>query len=236
MTQTTDNYDPFEAAMNAEVPTGPRTVFGEMQIDVWPCVLRKGEGKVPFDATQHSVDERRTAIDLILIPTRGDYNVERHLIAESKEWAQIVKPSLRELGIDLRALNGRFVQAQLVPTGRTYTNAAGETKENTTFKFIKVYPDMESCIEAADEFFSNRGAASSNGSSQATPAQAQPAALTQQNDHERETALKFLPALWKSANGDINKLAELLANNPLTKKYFDISSPEVVALVSGQVA
>jgi len=234
MTQTTDNYDPFEAAMEAEAPSGPRTVFGEVQVDVWPCVLRKGEGKIPFDPSQHSIDERRTAIDITLIPTRGDYNIERHLIAESTEWAKIVKPSLREIGIDLRALNGKFVQAQLVPTGRTYVNAQGETKENTTFKFVAVYPDMESCIDAANEFFKSRGNGG-NGDSQPAPVQTQPVAPAQ-NNRERETALKFVPALWKSAGGDINKLAELLANNPLTKKYFDINSPEVVALVSGQAA
>ena len=78
------------------------------------------------------------------------------MIAESNEWAKIVKPSLRDLGTDLRALNGKFVQAQLVPTGRGWVNQQGEKKENTTFKFLAVYDDFETCAKAADAFFNGR--------------------------------------------------------------------------------
>ena len=234
MTQVDPNVDPLDAAMDAEAPLSIRTVFGEVQVDTWWCALVKGEGKVPFDPAVHSTDARRVAIDMTIIPTKGDYNVKREIIAESNDWAKIIKPSLRALNIDLRAINGRFVQLQMVPAGKYTDKNTGETKERTMPKFVAIYPGLDECLAAADEFFNKP----SSGSSAIAPAPAPtaPAPNGNGNPAERETAKKFLPALYKSAGGDVSKLAELLANNPLTKKYFDISSPEVVALVQQQAA
>lgn len=225
----TTEYDPFDAAMDAEAPSGVRTQFGEIQIDVWPCVLRKGEGKVPFDAGQHSTDERRTAIDMILIPTKGDYNIERKIIAESNEWAKIIKPSLRALNTDLRGINGKFVQVQFVSTGRKYTDKnSGEEREYTTFKFIAVYPGLDECLAAAEEFFNNR---SQNNQNDAVSSQSAPA-TNGANPAERETALKFLPALWNASGKDVNEFAKKLAGNPLTSKYFTIDSDDVLKVIA----
>lgn len=232
MTQT-ETYDPFEAAMNAKAPSGVRTLFGEMQADVWPCCLVKGEGKIPFDPTQHKTEDRRTAIDLTFIPNRGQYNVDRKLIAESNEWAKIMLPSLKVLNTDLRGINGKFVQVQLVPTGRKYTDKnTGEEKEYTTFKFIAVYPDLEACQAAADAFFKANGADGAQpqaGSSAPAPAAAKGTLMT------RDSAANFLKGFWNAANGDVNKFLTNIAANPALAEHFDRNSPEVVALV-GQPA
>lgn len=227
MTQQ-DVMDPADAAMDAEYTPGPRTQFGEMQVDVWFCVLRKGEGKVQFDPGQHSIDERRTAIEMTLIPTRTTYgNIERQMIAESKEWASIIKPSLKTLNLDLKSVNGRFVQVQLVPTGRKYTNSNGEEKETTAFRFIAAYPGLDECLAAAAEFYTQPHA----GGTPIAPPVA-PAAPASPNDKERETALRFLPALWTSSSKDVSEFAKKLAGNPLTSKYFTLDSPEVIQLIA----
>lgn len=235
MTQVDPNVDPMDAAMDAEAPSSIRTVFGEVQIDTWFCVLVKGEGKIPFDRGVHSTDARRTAIDLTIIPTKGDYNIVRNIIAESNDWAKIIKPSLQTLNIDLRAINGKFVRVEMVPAGKYTDKQSGETKERTMPKFVTVYPDMDTCLAAADEFFNKPG----GGQAAAAPAPA-PAAPAGDgaNPAERETAAKFLPALWKMAGGDLSKLQELMVSGkfPLVAKYFDLGSPEIVALVSKQAA
>ncbi len=227
------SVDPMDAAMDAEAPSGIRTVFGEVQVDTYFCTLVKGEGKIPFDPTVHSADARRVAIDLTIIPTRGDYNIVRNIIAESNDWAKIVKPSLRALNTDLRAINGRFVQVQMVPAGKYRDKDSGEEKQRTMPKFVAIYDNLDSCLAAAAEFFKGGNAA------QVIPAPA-PAAPNDNgsNPAERETAAKFLPALWKMAGGDLSKLQELMASGkfPLVSKYFDINSPEIIALVSKQAA
>src|SRR4051812_36836343 len=108
----------YDDAMNAEAPTGSRMAFGSIEVDLWKCILVKGTGKVLFDTTAHGADQKRTAIDLSLIPLQTARNheaIKRNLIAESKEWTQIMRPSLTALGTDLRGINGRFVQVEYVP-------------------------------------------------------------------------------------------------------------------------
>ncbi len=218
----TTETDVYEDAMNAEWnPT--RTVFGEVQVDVWACVLVKGSGKVPFDPNQHSTDQRQTAIKITIQPLPGSktqFATEREMIAASKEWTQYVRPSLRALDIDLKGLNGKWVQAELAPTGRTYINKSGEEKQATALKFVKIFRTMEECLDAADALFGGNGHASAEGP-----------APEPENGNERATATKFLPALWQASNGDLTVFAQKLATTPLVSKYFDISSKEVLEII-----
>ena len=75
---------------------GPRTYFGQVLVDVWYCTLEKVVGKRPFNPHQDSEDQKRHAIDLILTPLpregRQEYQINRELIAESADFARIVKP------------------------------------------------------------------------------------------------------------------------------------------------
>ena len=220
MNQT--ELDPMDAAMDTDWnPT--YTIFGQCDIDTYFCVLQKGVGKVLFDAAQHKAADRKTAITITISPLSSRTNAnptERNLIAESKEWASIIKPSLTALQTDLRNINSKWVKAELVANG-TYTNKAGETKTSTTIKFLAVYQNEVECQAAADVFFN-------------TPQEGAPqqAVTTSTGTSDRDTALKFLPALWNASGKDVTKFVQLLAGNPLTAKHFDITSPEVVALVA----
>lgn len=226
--------NPYESAMKAEYNPS-RTYFGEVNIDTWFCVLVKGQGKIPFDPGIHSADQRCTAIEITIYPlsTRANAKpLKRELIAESREWAQIIKPSLVALNTDLRALNGRWVQVESVPTGQKYQDkATGELRDSTTFKFVALYDSEEACQKAADAFFASRGHADTEHSA-TQEAGSSPPNGNGANDKERETAAKFLPALWKASGGDVFKFGQMIASNQLTSKYFDLQSKEVLDLIS----
>jgi hypothetical protein len=248
-TATQATQDPMDRAMSAEYKPGPRTYFGQMGTDVWDCVLQRGDrehnikgGKVPFDPGQHSIDDRRTSIDLILSPLpragAAQYQVTRSMIAESREWARIVKESLRALNLDLRGLRDKWVQVQLVPTGGTYVDKqSGETKDRTTFKFAAVYGSQDECQAAADAFYSqfrngNGGDANGNGANGNGTATAATSTGTATVDLDRVGAAKFLPALWKAAGNNVKTFEQLILKTEPVNKYFDLSSPEVLALIA----
>ncbi len=220
--------DPMDTAMAADARV--RTTFGHILVDAWHCVLVKGTGKVPFDPAQHSEDRRCTALDFAITPIARagteSYRMERNMIAESKEWASVVKPSLKSLNVDLRALNGKFVQVQMIPFGGSYTNKAGETKERTTLKFIAVYADETACKMAAGVFWSQRGQTEAAAAPQAAPA----AAPTADSPAQKALAAKFLPGLWKASGGDLVKFEALIKSQPMVSRYFDMGSPEVEAV------
>ena len=237
MSQATFVNDPFEAASKA-APL-PTEYYGQVEVDAWFCVLVKGEGRVPFDPQQHSIDQRRTAIDMAIIPLAAsgmNYPLERRMLAESKEWRNIVWPSLKALGFNsLREVNGAWVKVKLVPTGRKYINSAGEEKEATTFKFLAVYDSEEEC-EAA-----YLGTSATEEDEPSAP-EAQPADNSQANDGERATALQFaqiivqqaLAAFPNDLNAAKTRVTQEFAKMPIVSKYFTVDSPEIAALFAQQ--
>lgn len=231
-TQPTD--DPWKAAASATVPPKVYTYFGQCFTDAFFCVLQKGPGKVPFDPTQHKIEDRRTSIRIGVQPlaNSGLNNIiQREMIAESREWAGIVLPSIKALGIEPEQIDDAWVKVQMAETGASYVSKiSGETVKKTTFKFLAVYPDQAACEAAAAEFFKKDGNGQQPQAHEQDSEQAPQAAQVPSNSKEREVAAKFLPALMGQAKGDPNELAKLIAGNPLTSKYFDLNSPEVVAL------
>lgn len=226
---TTATIDPYDSAMSAEArPLGPRNYFGQITTDVWHCVLEKGAGKVPFDPGIHAQDQRCTAIDLTFTPISRDDRqslrpMQFSMIAESKEWASIVKPSLIAISSDLRSIRDRWVQIQLAPTGRTYTNKQGEVKDANTVKFIAVYASEAECRAASEAFFSQHRTAPTNGHTAAAPSV---------EDAGRTTAAKFLPALWRASGNSVQRFEQLIKQTEPCNKYFDLSSPEVLSVIS----
>lgn len=219
---TTQNVnDPFEAADEAKEPVYNKVFFGQVFFDLYYCALIKGQGKVPFDSQVHKPEQKRTSIGLTIVPLTGSnatYSFERNLIAESKEWASVILPSIKALGLTTRELHSRFVQIEIVPTGEKYQDKnTKEWKEKTTAKFIKVFADEATCQAAADSVF---GASNTE----------QPT-IPQNGNAEREVALKFLPALAHQAGKDREKMKALLEQNTLVGKYFDITSPEVLEVL-----
>ena len=235
--QPVASIDPWARAMNPP-PPAPSEIFGKCNINVWLCSLVKGQGKVPYEAGQldpNTGKELRplTAIEVAIHKLDEDPAAQplyRQFIAEFGDWPDMILPNLRDIGLqDLKTLDGAWVQAQLVPTGQTYKNKNGDTKDSTTFKFIKIFADEAACR-----------AASGGNQPQATaqPAPADPA------NKERETALKFLGPYVKNAaragGGDLDKirtqLATQIAGQPLLAKYFTVDTNEVSDLIMAELA
>ncbi len=232
--------DPWDVASTATV--APRSYYGQLRLDMWFCVLQKGVGKVPFDDGQHSPDDRRTSVDIHLIPIAEQnvaFELKREPIAESREWAGIVLPSLQQAAvdagmisdpkeIDLRKMNGAWVKAEFVGTGRKYRGRDGTERESTTFKFLAVYADEAACRAAYaadtgrplddDDAFDAHPAAGGG------------------NAKERETALQFVKVLVQQHKGDRAVVAEQIAAIPMLSKWFTIDSPEVVQLLQEAAA
>ena len=237
MTLTDDNYDPMAAAMEAESSPQTKNYFGRCVIDAWACVLVKGMKPQVYDKTQHAPEQRRTRIVMIFepLPTSPfQNNITRELIAESKEWTETVRPSLKALGLELSGVHKQWVQYELVTT-RTYQkkDASGQPMVDDTGRpvmgnatlprFLAVYNNLEECQAASDALF-HRSAAS--GSDAPVPVSA-----SASNELARQEAAKLLPALWAMAHKDIGKFSQDIAKMPQTAPYFDMTSPEVLALV-----
>lgn len=222
--------DPFAAADNPQVK--PAEYFGKLEVDAWFCALAKGQGKVPFDPSMHPADQRRTAVDLHIIPLEEagmNYPLTRSLIAESGEWSKIVWASLRDLGVQsLRELKDadRWCRATTKATGRTY-QSNGTTKEATTFEFLALYNSEAECRAAyqaarGPDWLDSAPVTNGNGGNGAA-------------DKERETALAFATILVKQANSVV-ELEGKLKEFPLVSKYFTVDSPEIVAMTGDLAA
>ena len=120
-------------------------IWGQAFVAVWKAALVKGEGKVPFDPTVHK--SMVYAIDLSIVPIteQNAKHVERSLIQNSKEWEMIQK-SIKDLGAAPSEIDQKYVRIAFEPTGETYNNANGETKNKTFIKFLKVFKSEAECI------------------------------------------------------------------------------------------
>lgn len=223
--------DPFAAASAAG--SGNRMYFGQINVEAEFVALVKGQGKVAFDENVHGPDDRRTAVRFILNPIDAmnlSFLIDRDLIAESRTWSKIVWPSLKACSVsNLREIEGKYVKAELVPTGRTWQGRNG-TMEETTLKFHAIYDDAASCaiaygVETAqslDDLAQDEDPALSVPFGDEKPAG---------DDAQKATAAAFLPALVNQANGDMAELANLLSQAPIVKDFFTVDSPEVQKLL-----
>jgi len=243
---TTQNFvDPWDTAEQAREPQFSNIIWGKCEARSWWCVLEKGVGKVEFDPQMHNPDLRRTAIDIIIRPLAEmglTFDLTRNMIAESREWAGIVLPSIRDLGISPKQLNGSWVKVQTVTltdkAGNpvTYTDGNGVIKEKTTLKFLAIFEDENACRadylansgKAHQQDTQYSGAANGNGSGTAK---------------ERETALKFLKVYVENAcrgQRDLDVIRKTLALNiaqqPLISKYFTVDSPEVIEMIAKEMS
>jgi len=223
--------DPLDAASSATL--APRSYYGQIEIDAWFCVLERGKGKVIYDPQQHSADQRRTAIKISLLPLpeqNVQFPLEREMIAESREWAGIVLPSLKALGINnVREANGKWAKMQQVPSGRKYRNAKGEEKEATTFKFLALYPDEAACQAA---YMADRG----------QEPERQPAATPCPNGSNGDKARKlevakpFIAAFAKQCGYDLECTKAACRTQRIITDAIDVESPEFAALVAAALA
>lgn len=227
--------DPFESAANAQLP--PMEVWGQVIVNAWFCVLAKGTGAVPFDPATHKLEERRTQIEMQILPVsemRLQFSPNRKMLVESREWVQIVLKSLKELGIENpRELQNRWVHIEQTPVGRTYTDKNGQSKEATTFKFLELFDSEEACRAS---YLASRGNGSGAAHTEPQAVAAPQPAVQAPSDKERETALQFLKVLVKNSGGDEQALAKSIGGIAAVNKYFTMSSPETLTLINEQRA
>jgi hypothetical protein len=210
--------------------------FGQVFTDAFYVYQsgQKGDPVIPFDPGQHSIDRRFSQFKIDGVCNRADgstYEINREYICEwaSSGWAGVTLPSLKVAGVHPRDLNERWAKWEMAKRGTYKDKMTGETRDSTTFKFLEFYPDEEAC-RAAEAAHYNR-TADDDDAEETLPFEANAPKV----DKQREVAAKFLPALWAQAAGDVTRLGELLAGNPLTSKFFDLNSPEVVELVGESV-
>lgn len=220
--------DIWDTANSATLP--PQEFYGQIFTDAFYCILQKGIGKVPFDADQHKQERRLTCINIdaqCFKRNGGTFELHREVIAEFRDWAGIVLPSLKICGIHPRDLDERWARFEMAETGRTWTDkTSGEERKATVYKFLEFYPDEAACRVAYEARY-NRA----TDEDEEEPLPMPEKGNGKGNGKEREVAARFLPALVAQANGDVTKLSELLAGNALTSRYFDLNSPEVLELV-----
>ena len=230
--------DPYAAAMAAK--EAPPLFWGSLMTDAQFVVLEKGIGRLPFDPNSHPASRKVTAIDFSLLPISEmnmNLPIDRNCVAEFGEWLKIILPSLKELGVELRDLNDKFVKVKLVPTGRKYTNSSGETKDATNMKFLKVFADENECI--ADYL---------SGEPEPVDPQVEPAVqrkvagVQAPTDTEKETAFTFLKVLVDNAvNGQTDlkviqsTLKASLDSTPFVAKHFTVDSPETMTLIMAKM-
>jgi hypothetical protein len=225
----TDNFvDAFDAATNPELPS--YDTFGEISIDAWFCVMKKGEQRRAWVDGSDAIADRNTAIDIIIHPLdemNQKYQQERSLIANSNSWAKFTWPSLQKLGIaNVREAKNKFCKVKMVPTGRKYTGKNGDQREETTFEFLALYNSKQDCQAAYAA--TRRGEAGQPATTTVLPV-----------DPEKQNAYKFAAAIVKNISKettDFNELtvriAEKIAGMPVVAKHFTIDSPEVVDLIA----
>lgn len=241
---TTDiQQSPWDAAANATEAQFNGDIFGQLELDVWFCVLQKGVGKIVYDPDAHSISQRRTAVDINIFDFNG-LSFKRSFIAEiaTDGWLRVTLPSLKALGVsNIQALNGQYVRAEMEAFGK-FTGSDGIEKNRTAPRILAVYPTQEACEQAAQ---SANGAAGPNWlvNPQPVRAAAPVAPVAPQatgNDAEKAVALSFLPAIVRMAvegNG-INsyKLDAALKSNPILAKHFNLGSPEVMQAIQAALS
>jgi hypothetical protein len=232
--------DVWDSAYDAT--QGPRVYFGQIFTDGHYVYIsfRKGEPRVLFDPSQHPIDGRHTLVKIDGVCTKRDgttYEIPREMVCELDDAWQITKVSLKVTGVHPRDLNERWAKWEMVETGDTWNSkTTGELVKGTTFKFLEFYSDEAACKAAETAHYSRPTPIPTEDSSALDKSHPMPEeAVAPANDAQREVAAKFLPALWKSAGGDVTKFSELIAGNPLTSKFFDLNSAEVAAIVAEAV-
>jgi hypothetical protein len=228
-------FDPFASASDPVLKTFD--LFGVVEINAWGCALVTGVGKVPFDP-QNPAHKRFTAIDIFIQPLpemdiKYPKTCEDHVLAESKEWANITLASIKAAGINnVRECNGKYARVARIPNGKKYPakdratgQPTGEMKDETTFKFIEFYADEAACRAA----YIAAGGQATNST---------PAPVADPNETEKATNYAFLKVIVTNAARGKNTTAEaqaaiklVLPQYPTVSKYYTEESPETLELI-----
>ncbi len=231
-TAPNDVYDSWNEAENAK--PRPKVFFGHCAARSQPVVLQKGSPAQPFNLNLHRTEDRRTQVVISIQPLPGSRYmdpIERNMLVESNEWAKIVLPSIHDIGIKPRDINGLYVQAEMIPV-RDYIKKDGTPGQATVPKFIAIYPSEQLCRDAQEALYGKQEP-TSDYSGPAAPSTATPSApATTPNAGMTEAAQDaLLAALWKASGENEDQMGKLLAATP-SFRHFTTQSPEVQRAMS----
>ena len=206
-------------------------IWGQAFVAVWKAALVKGEGKVPFDPTAHK--SMVYAIDLSIVPIteQNAKHVERSLIQNSKEWEMIQK-SIKDLGAAPSEIDQKYVRIAFEPTGETYNNANGETKNKTFIKFLKVFKSETECV-------ADYGATTMGDTVTVTEPQEIASGVPAAGAKEFEAAKKLLEASLRGVVKVVSTPEEAKAltlvkikASPVMSRFFTEDSPELDDMIA----
>ena len=178
-------------------------VYGKIEFVTQYVYSAKGEKPRAFNDQNDDITHRsiEVAISLTTIDAMGLTRpvIERNHLTWARAWKDVVWKSMQDLGYDsVQDLHGKYLKAEMTPTGRTYTNkTTGKEVNETTLKFVKVYESEAACIRDYED-----AAGVSHEASNAAD----------------DAATTVAKALIATANGDLKKLAINLkaAGSPYT--------------------
>lgn len=206
--------DPMQSAIEATEYSND--FYGKVEVSAKFVYSAKGEK--PRDFVDGDDIKRRStevALSLTTIDAQGLTRpvIERRHLNWTPVWKNIVWESIKSLGfIDLYALNGAYVKATMVPTGRVYTSkTTGKEVAESTMKFVAAYASEADCIKAYEAESGN---------------------VTSQDD--AETVAEWEPvisALVTTSKGDLAVLASKLQ---AVKSPFDVESAVVHRIIASQ--
>lgn len=231
-------YDPWEESAHATAPTN--AFYGQISLDMWPCVLIKGQGKVPFDPTRDPEDNRRTAVDIAITPlagSRAQFSIVRSIIAQSPEWYKHIWPSLKALGLtNPKQAVGKWCKLERVPTGKTYrSNRDGVERDELVIKFLALYDTEDEC-RAAYEADTGQPASASDDDEPIPGFEDVRTNAAPAEDPQRKMAISFLQAIAKQHKGDMDAIKRAVGNVSLITLHFDPESDEFRNIVAEALA
>jgi len=234
----TEEYDAFDDAMTDE----PSRFFGQVSIEAYQAIMAqdasgKWQRPEPYIPDLHGdegevnkADDKffTTQVDISLTPVDPTRKIWTRTVGaknhKNPEFARVIRPSIEALAAQIAAiknlqpgqfnplkeLSGMWVAGEFVPRP---SNKPDETW--TTLKFTCVFASQQECAAAADEAYNHESDESA----------AEPEDNGQ--DAAKAALVPFLAPLWEQAGHDADKMAELLANNPLLSSAFTMDSQEV---------
>jgi len=236
ISKNVNSNDPWDVA-EKEQPRGFE-FYGQVHADA-NFIFFPGGGAtpVPFDAGIHPANKRVTEIEFRIIPIPEQeisWDESLKILTFSKEWHEIVKPSIDALGLDkLRDINNKWVRVAKVPGFRKRLDR--DTGEDTgefwaTYKFMELYADERVCREAYTGEAQNANAAS----------------FTKNDpieDQSKKTAFTFMKVWIAKAAAylqdremvEADVKSEIDKNN-LISNYYSIDHPDVQKAIDDAMA
>lgn len=242
--------DIYDQADNAVETKSEYSTWGQAFVEMYEAVWPKGSSSPErFDAQIHSPNDLFIRAEIAIVPLdemNAKFNAEfKGNVTgwNNRDWASVVLPSIKALGVSARDIPGKYVKITKKPNGRFYEKKkdgvkTGERAELTDFLFVKIFESQEACL--ADYLEYKAGTPVSGLSDADFPAMpaAEPTKVVTPATPNNDILLKFAKALVVAAAKDTKDLtavtekvrAQLDANSMMKGKY-TVDSPEVLTMI-----